>query len=149
MGPTGEGIVATKAERFGGRPIDWDPLVEAAIDVTRRAYAPHSGFSVGAALLGLSGAVFTGCNVENASFPLGSCAEQTAVCKAISEGERSFSALVVYSSTGATPCGACRQVLREFCEDLPVLVVSADGERRIYQLSELLPHSFGPADLPD
>jgi cytidine deaminase len=104
---------------------------------------------VGAALLGASGKVYTGCNVENVSFSLTVCAERTAVFKAVSEGEREFRALVVYSRTGATPCGACRQVLREFCKDLPVLVVSAAGERRLYSLAELFPAAFAPKDLPD
>lgn len=100
-------------------------------------------------MLGASGTVYTGCNVENVSFSMTVCAERTAVFKAVSEGEREFRALVVYSRTGATPCGACRQVLREFCEDLPVLVVSAAGERRLYRLAELFPAAFAPKDLPD
>ena len=79
--------MATKAEKVGGRPIDWDQLVEAAIGVARRAYAPYSGFSVGVALQGVSGSVFTGCNVENASFPVGACAEQGVISKAVSEGD--------------------------------------------------------------
>ncbi len=128
--------------------LDWDRLVETARDASQRAHAPYSRFPVGAALLGASGTVYTGCNVENVSFSLTVCAERTAVFKAVSEGEREFRALVVYSRTGATPCGACRQVLREFCEDLPVLVVSAAGERRLYRLAELFPAAFAPEDLP-
>lgn len=127
---------------------DWEALVRAAREASTRAYAPYSRFAVGAALLGASGRVHTGCNVENVSFPMTLCAERTALCKAVSEGERTFEALVVFSSNGATPCGACRQVLREFSEDLPVLVVGADGTRRLYRLSELLPAAFTPGDLP-
>ncbi|MGC8838881.1 MAG: cytidine deaminase [Anaerolineae bacterium] len=132
-----------------GQGLDWDRLVEAALDASQRAHAPYSRFPVGAALLGASGKVYTGCNVENVSFSLTVCAERTAVFKAVSEGEREFRALVVYSRTGVTPCGACRQVLREFCEDLPDLVVSAAGERRLYRLAELFPAAFAPKDLPD
>ncbi len=128
--------------------MDEARLVAAAVEARGRAYAPYSGFMVGAALLSKGGRVFTGCNVENVSFSLTVCAERTAVFKAVSEGEREFRALVVYSRTGATPCGACRQVLREFCEDLPVLVVSAAGERRLYRLAELFPAAFAPEDLP-
>lgn len=127
---------------------EWDALVQAAREASQRAHVPYSRFPVGAALLGVSGRVYTGCNVENASFSMTICAERTAVFKAVSEGEREFRALVVHSLNGATPCGACRQVLREFCEDLPILVVGADGSQRLYRLAELLPAAFAPDDLP-
>ncbi|NLE77535.1 MAG: cytidine deaminase [Chloroflexi bacterium] len=128
--------------------LPWEDLVAAAHEAIRRAYAPYSCYPVGAALLGRSGRVYTGCNVENASFPMSLCAERTAVCKAVADGERTYAALVVLSANGGTPCGACRQVLREFCEDLPILVVSAAGERRLFCLSQLLPQAFAPSDLP-
>lgn len=133
----------------GGQEPDWDRLVQAARDASRWAHVPYSRFPVGAALLGASGTVYTGCNVENVSFSLTVCAERTAVFKAVSEGEREFRALVVYSRTGVTPCGACRQVLREFCEDLPIRVVGAAGEQRLYRLVDLFPAAFAPPDLPD
>jgi len=129
--------------------LDWQGLVESATEASQRAYIPYSKFAVGAALLGASGRVYTGCNVENVSFSMTVCAERTAVFKAVSEGEQEFVALVVFSSNGATPCGACRQVLREFCQDLPILAVGAGGESRLYLLSELFPAAFAPDDLPD
>lgn len=147
-----EDVVAEKpveVSHDGEDEVGWDLLVQAAEETSRRAYARYSRFPVGAALLGASGRVYTGCNVENASFPLTLCAEMTAVSRAVSEGERTFRALAVYSPTGVTPCGACRQVLREFCQDLPILVVGADGERQLYRLSGLLPAAFAPADLPE
>ena len=129
------------------RNVPWEALIEAARAASGRAYAPYSEFAVGAALLTASGKVYTGCNVENASFSMTLCAERTAVFKAVSEGECTFRALVVFSSIGATPCGACRQVLCEFSEDLPVMVIAADQERRLYRLSELLPEAFTPGAL--
>ena len=128
--------------------IDWDNLAEWARAASQQAYAPYSGFAVGAALLGASGRIYTGGNVENVSFPLTLCAERVALVRAIAEGEREFRALAVFSPNGATPCGACRQVLREFTEELPILVVGAEGERRLYRLSELLPAAFAPGHLP-
>ena len=115
-----------------------------------RAYAPYSGFPVGAALLARSGQVFTGCNVENAAYPLTTCAERTAVTKAVSEGERDFEAIAVVTATGATPCGACRQVLREFGgadADLRVIVADLEGNLRTYTIAELLPAGFTPDQL--
>lgn len=125
-------------------------LVEMARQARERAYAPYSRFPVGAALLGHSGRVYTGCNVENASYPLTICAEQTAVTKAISEGEREFEAIAVISATGATPCGACRQILREFGGqggDLRVIVADMEGHVRVFTIAELLPAGFTPDQL--
>jgi cytidine deaminase len=112
-----------------------------------RAYAPYSGYRVGAALLSASGQVFTGCNVENAVYPLGLCAERVAVFKAISEGEHHFTAIAVATENGGTPCGACRQVLSEFSPDLRILLVDAKGHVRETSLRALLPEPFGPRDL--
>ncbi len=125
-------------------------LVESALSVREQAYAPYSGFAVGAALLATSGRVFTGCNVENASYPLTICAERAAVTRAVSEGEREFQAIAVASVTGATPCGACRQVLSEFggpdgC--LRVLVANTTGSIRSFTIAELLPEVFTPDQL--
>lgn len=125
-------------------------LVEMARQARERAYAPYSRFPVGAALLGHSGRVYTGCNVENASYPLTICAEQTAVTKAISEGEREFEAIAVISATGATPCGACRQILREFGGqggDLRVIVADMEGHVRAFTIADLLPAGFTPDQL--
>src|SRR5690606_11536861 len=106
-----------------------EALVGHAIRASRRAYAPYSQFSVGAALLGESGSIYLGCNVENAAYPLTICAEQSAVARAVCEGERRFRAIAVVSSKGGpcAPCGGCRQVLSEFEPDLPVVTTSAEG----------------------
>jgi cytidine deaminase len=125
-------------------------LVALAQQARERAYAPYSRFPVGAALLGRSGKVFTGCNVENAAYPLTTCAERTAVTKAVSEGERKFEAIAVVTATGATPCGACRQILREFGGrdgNLRVIVADLDGNVRTFTIAELLPHGFTPDQL--
>ena len=125
-------------------------LIRAAFEGQKFAYVPYSRFHVGAALRGKNGQVFKGCNIENASYTPTNCAERTAVFKAVSEGERNFSAIVIVCSgkNPAAPCGVCRQVLREFCpDDMPV--VFADNKRNVIEstLGELLPHSFGPEDL--
>ncbi|HSJ55212.1 MAG TPA: cytidine deaminase [Anaerolineae bacterium] len=125
-------------------------LVSLAAKAREKAYAPYSGFPVGAALLGRSGRVYTGCNVENASYPLTTCAERTALAKAVSEGERSFEAIAVVTNTGATPCGACRQILREFGGpegELRVLVADTEGHVRAFTIDELLPAGFTPDQL--
>lgn len=125
-------------------------LIAQAQQARERAYAPYSSFPVGAALLGRSGRVYTGCNVENAAYPLVTCAERTAVTKAVSEGEREFQAIAVVTDTGATPCGACRQILREFSGpegDLRVLVADTDGNVRTFTIAELLPEGFTPDQL--
>ena len=125
-------------------------LVSVAMDARQRAYARYSGFPVGAALQGESGRVFAGCNVENASYPLSICAERTALFKAVSEGEQAFGAIAVVTSSGATPCGACRQVLREFGGpkgNLRVIVADTSGEARVFTIAELLPEGFTPDQL--
>ena len=125
-------------------------LVQTALRVRERAYARYSEFQVGAALRGRSGRVFTGCNVENASYPLSMCAERTALFKAVSEDERAFDTIAIVTSTGATPCGACRQVLREFGGpdgDLRVIVADTSGQARLFTIAELLPEGFTPDQL--
>ncbi len=120
-------------------------LVNRARRAREHAYTPYSNFAVGAALLGRSGRIFTGCNVENAAYPLTTCAERTAVTKAVSEGERQFEAIAVVTATGATPCGACRQILREFSGphgDLRVIVADMEGHTRTFTVAELLPEGF-------
>ena len=124
-------------------------LLAAAKDAFTRAYAPYSNFQVGAALLGSDGKIYSGCNVENASYGLSRCAEQTAIQKMVSEGVRSFSKAVVYTlaSPPSSPCGACRQILFEFGEHAQVVMVNDKFETRVFTVSELLPAGFGPRDL--
>ncbi len=127
-----------------------EDLIALARQARERAYAPYSNFKVGAALLGRSGQVYTGCNVENASYPLSLCAERTAVVKGVSEGELQFQAIAVVTSTGATPCGACRQVLREFSDaegSLRVIVADLEGNARHFTIEQLLPEGFKPEQL--
>jgi cytidine deaminase len=129
-------------------PTQRDELVRLAQGVRERAYAPYSRYPVGAALLGTSGKIYQGVNVENAAYPNSMCAERNAVFKAVSEGERSFQAVAVVTENGGSPCGACRQVLAEFGTDIWVIIANRDG--RVIQelpLSQLLPASFGPGDL--
>jgi cytidine deaminase len=122
-----------------------DRMVEAATSVRGRAWAPYSGFAVGAAILDADGCVHVGCNVENASYGLSVCAERHAVAAAIAAGTRVFTAVAVVtdSSPPASPCGACRQVLAEF-GDFPVILANLAGERRITSVGALLPDAFGP-----
>lgn len=124
-------------------------LIDLAFTMLERSYVPYSKFPVGAALLCEDGAVFTGCNVENAAYGSTICAERTALVKAVSEGRRSFTALAVVgrSEDYCWPCGACRQMLYEFAPDLTVLVARGDGAYVKLPLHELLPHGFGPASL--
>jgi cytidine deaminase len=123
-------------------------LIELAREARLKAYAPYSNYQVGAALVTPSGKFFTGCNVENAAYPTGLCAERVAIFKAVSEGEREFSALAVVTSNGGTPCGACRQVMAEFGLDMVVLIADAEGKlKQETSVVELLPGAFGPGDL--
>jgi len=124
-------------------------LESAARSVARRAYAPYSKFCVGAAVLGDSGKIHSGCNVENASFGLTSCAERNAIFAAVVAGERAVRAVVIYTPTptATAPCGACRQVIHEFGPDAIVISI-CDGDGRIEStIGDLLPKSFGPEDL--
>ncbi len=128
--------------------IDWDALIAAARQVRKNAYAPYSQFHVGAALLGKSGRIYVGCNVENASYGLTICAERNALFSAVAAGEREFVALVVAGKDSQVfPCGACRQVLYEFCDDLPIRIVGEDGTQTETNLRELLPQAFRFKDL--
>ncbi len=131
-------------------------LCNLAVQAMSRAYAPYSYCTVGAALLTTEGKVYTGCNIENASFTPTVCAERTAIFKAISEGDRRFAMLAVAGGQkglvqgGFPPCGVCRQVLAEFCPpDFPILVVDGNGTFRRYTLSDLLPAAFGPNHMED
>lgn len=126
-----------------------EALCAAAIEAMGKAYAPYSGYKVGAALLTADGKVYTGCNIENASYTPTVCAERTAIFKAVSEGERDFAMLAVCGGkdgqlSGAfPPCGVCRQVMAEFCsKDMPVLLVKGAGSYDVCTLGELLPYAF-------
>ena len=126
-------------------------LIAAARDAQEMAYAPYSGYPVGAALLGGDGRIYTGCNVENASFGLSNCAERTAVFKMVSEGQHEILAVAVCTDNAGSPCGACRQVLNEFRPpggDFPVIL--DDGlEGVLTSIEELLPRAFGPRNLAE
>ena len=125
-----------------------DELVRVAIEARQWAYAPYSHYLVGAALLADSGRIYSGVNVENAAYPNGTCAERTAVFKAVSEGERRFSAIAVVTANGGTPCGACRQVLSEFSSEMQVLIADQTGKVILEtDIKGLLPGAFGPEQL--
>ena len=125
-------------------------LLKAATEVRENAYAPYSHFKVGAAVRAASGAVYAGCNVENVAYPEGTCAEAGAIAAMVAAGETELTEVCVVADCPdpVTPCGGCRQKLREFADDeLPVLVADPSGLRRRYSLSQLLPESFGPDHL--
>jgi len=126
--------------------MDTEPnrLIKAATEARERAVAPFSHFKVGAALLAESGEVFTGCNIENASYGLTMCAERVAIFKAISEGEREFQKIVIVADTEALtpPCGACRQIIWEFCGDVEIVLANLQGKTETIQMSELFPRAF-------
>jgi cytidine deaminase len=125
-------------------------LIESSLSARRWAYAPYSNYLVGAALLTSSGKIYDGVNVENAAYPTSICAERVSVFKAVSEGEKNITAIAVASSNGGTPCGACRQVLSEFGQDIKVLIVNGEGVvEQETTIAELLPGAFGPQDLPN
>jgi cytidine deaminase len=114
------------------------------VEARTKAHAPFSKFKVGAALLGASGRVYTGCNVENASYGLTICAERVAIFKAVSEGEKRFAALWVVADTEelTPPCGACRQIIWEFCGDIAVTMANLKGKAQEFKMSQLLPYPF-------
>ncbi|XP_066493516.1 cytidine deaminase [Tiliqua scincoides] len=125
-------------------------LVDVSREAKKFAYCPYSNYPVGAALLTCDGKIFSGCNIENASYPLGICAERAAIQKAVSEGHKQFRAMAISCNNResyATPCGACRQVLREFGKHWDLYLTKADGTYILKTLEELLPHSFGQEDL--
>jgi cytidine deaminase len=121
-----------------------DPLLQAALGAREHAHARFSHFQVGAALEDESGRVYTGCNVENATYGLTVCAERVAVFKAISEGARKFTRVAVAADTGTLtpPCGACRQILWEFCGDIEVILVNLEGKTESLRLKDLFPRPF-------
>ena len=121
-----------------------DPLFSAALAARENAFAPFSKFKVGAALEDIEGRIHTGCNVENATYGLTVCAERIAVFKAISEGVRKFRRVAVAADTGnlTPPCGACRQILWEFCGDIEIVLLNLHGQTETYRLKDLFPKPF-------
>ena len=135
--------------------INVQELIKKALDMRKMSYTPYSHFNVGAALLSKDGGIYTGCNIENAAFTPTNCAERTAFFKAVSEGVREFSAIaIVGGPDGAQPtdfcppCGVCRQVMSEFCnDDFQIIMAKSETEYKIVTLSESVPDRFGPKDL--
>ena len=129
---------------------DLERLLDAARAAREQAHAPYSGHTVGAAILGAGGSIHRGCNVENAAYPEGCCAETSAIAAMVLAGERGIEAIAVVGPGEAlcTPCGGCRQRIREFAEPhTPIYVCGDEGLRRQFTLDELLPHAFGPENL--
>uniref|UniRef100_A0A3Q0S746 Cytidine deaminase n=1 Tax=Amphilophus citrinellus TaxID=61819 RepID=A0A3Q0S746_AMPCI len=125
-------------------------LIHLSQEAKKQSYCPYSKFRVGAALLTFDNSVFTGCNVENACYNLGMCAERNAIAKAVSEGHRDFTAIAIASDMSdqfISPCGGCRQFMREFGSDWDVYLSKPDGSYKKMSVEELLPVSFGPEDL--
>ncbi|HGG0584368.1 MULTISPECIES: cytidine deaminase [Bacillus] len=130
--------------------MDKKKYIEEANKMLSKAYIPYSKFPVGAALVTKEGKIYTGCNIENASYGLCNCAERTAIFKAVSEGERDFSYLVITGETDGSisPCGACRQVIAEFCDPkMPVLLTNVKGDEKEVTVEQLLPGAFTIEDL--
>jgi cytidine deaminase len=126
-----------------------DLLIAAAKQARENSHAPYSNFRVGAALRAASGRIFAGCNVENATYGLTMCAERVAIFKAISEGERGFTSIAVVTDTEALtpPCGACRQLIWEFCGDVPVTLANLAGKTEVLRMKDLFPKPFDESNL--
>jgi cytidine deaminase len=123
---------------------DLESLIEQTIKAFENAYAPFSKFRVGATVVTKSGKIYTGCNIESASYGLTVCAERVAIWKAVSEGEREFSMVCVVADTEelTPPCGVCRQIIWEFCEDIPIVFANLHGKYEVLQMKDLLPRAF-------
>jgi cytidine deaminase len=145
--------VASKTASSGGRGTALDHegqvLRERASAAMERAYAPYSGFRVGAALLGSDGSITEGCNVESAAYPVGMCAERAALAAAIARGVRAFRGITIVTSAEepTPPCGMCRQALIEFSPELEIVSVTRSGKEARWTLADLLPHAFTPQSL--
>jgi len=128
---------------------DYETLVAAARQSRENAHAAYSNFRVGAALRATSGRIFGGCNVENSTYGLTVCAERVAILKAVSEGERGFDAIAVVADTDSltAPCGACRQLIWEFCGDVPVILANLKGKTEIILMHDLFPKPFDASSL--
>lgn len=136
--------------------MEFEKIVSEALRMRQYSYVPYSHFRVGAALLTENGDIYTGCNIENAAYTPTNCAERTAFFKAVSEGERSFTAIAIAGGAEdakeleyCSPCGVCRQVMMEFCnpETFQVVLVKSETEYQVFSLQEILPLGFGPKDL--
>ena len=137
--------------------MDYKELVKMALEAREMSYSPYSNFKVGAALLTKNGKVYKGCNIENAAYSPGNCAERTAIFKAVSEGEKDFAAIAIVGGpagnnelTICPPCGVCRQVINEFAdyEEFDIILgTNKPEDMRVFKLKELLPLGFGPGDL--
>ena len=134
--------------------MNWEQLTKAALSAREMSYAPYSQFRVGAALLGKSGNIYTGCNIESAAFSPTNCAERTALFKAVSEGEREFVAIAISGGTDDSPadyfypCGVCRQMLNEFVyDDFVVVVARSVADYKVHSFGELMPFGFGARDI--
>lgn len=136
--------------------MDKKELVKQALEARHKAYTPYSHFQVGAALLGKSGEIYHGCNIENAGYSATNCAERTAFFKAVSQGEHEFEAIAIVGGEEGgeparfcAPCGVCRQVMREFCnpKDFKIILADSTDNYKVFTLEEMLPMGFGPEDL--
>jgi cytidine deaminase len=145
------GKVSRTRTDHDGQELDHEirGLRERAMSAMERAYAPYSSFHVGAALLGTDGSITEACNVENAAFPAGTCAERAALAAAVARGVRTFRLLVISTSADepTPPCGMCRQALIEFSPELDIISVTRSGKETRWRLSELLPDAFSPRSL--
>jgi cytidine deaminase len=123
---------------------DFSVLVDSAIQARQKAWAPFSKFKIGAAILTKDGKIYTGCNIESASYGLTVCAERVAIWKAISDGQKEFIGIAIVADTEdlTPPCGACRQIIWEFCNDIIVILANLQDQRRTFKASELLPNAF-------
>jgi len=129
--------------------IEDKELVKLAIEARNKSYSPYSKFKVGAALLTSEGNIYTGCNIESSSFSPTICAERTALAKAVSSGDKNFVKIAIIGSADeyTYPCGVCRQFLREFANDMEIIIAKNENEFKKTSLTKLLPNSFGPEDL--
>ena len=137
------------SKQQGSSAGEYESLISAAKSARENAHAAYSNFRVGAGLRAASGRIFGGCNVENATYGLTICAERVAIFKAISEGERGFDAIAVVTDTDALtpPCGACRQLIWEFCGDVPVILTNLKGKVETIQMKDLFPKPFDASNL--
>lgn len=142
-----DSLLPDKGPPEGGCEMTDQELIDLAAQARQQAYAPYSHYAVGAALLGKSGRVYTGCNIENAVYGLTICAERVALFKAVSSSERTFESIAVVTANGGSPCGSCRQVLAEFGFDIRVLIATPGELVDETRVVDLLPRAFGAQDL--